>query len=91
MTPAAIRDRLVAQRVVPVLRLRNADETRAAVEALADAGFTTFEITLTTPGAIELVRELSVRPGLLVGAGTVLDLAAAARCLDAGAQFHVTP
>lgn len=91
MTLAGIRDRLVAQRVVPVLRLRTADDTRRAVDALAEAGFTTFEITLTTPAAIELVRELSARAGLLVGAGTVLDLQAAASCLDAGAQFLVSP
>jgi 2-dehydro-3-deoxyphosphogluconate aldolase/(4S)-4-hydroxy-2-oxoglutarate aldolase len=91
MNPATITDRLVAQRVVPVLRFPSADRTRDAVEALVEAGFATFEITMTTPGAVELIRELAQRPGLLVGAGTVLDLAAAAHCLDAGARFLVAP
>lgn len=91
VNPAAVVERLVAQRVVPVLRLDSAQRTREAVDALAAAGFTTFEITLTTPGAVEVIRELSSRADLLVGAGTVLDLEAASRCLDAGARFLVAP
>jgi 2-dehydro-3-deoxyphosphogluconate aldolase/(4S)-4-hydroxy-2-oxoglutarate aldolase len=91
MTPATIVDRLVAQRVVPVLRFDSARTTRAAVDALREAGFTTFEITMTTPGAVALVGELAREPDLLVGAGTVLDLDAASRCLDAGARFLVAP
>jgi 2-dehydro-3-deoxyphosphogluconate aldolase/(4S)-4-hydroxy-2-oxoglutarate aldolase len=91
MTAAAVRDRLVAQRVVPVLRFPSAETTRAAVSALHEAGFGTFEITLTTPGAVELIASLASDPDLLVGAGTVLDLDAARRCLDAGARFLVSP
>jgi 2-dehydro-3-deoxyphosphogluconate aldolase/(4S)-4-hydroxy-2-oxoglutarate aldolase len=91
VNPAAVVERLVAQRVVPVLRLDSAQRTREAVDALAAAGFTTFEITLTTPGAVEVIRELSSRADLLVGAGTVLDLEAASRCLEAGARFLVAP
>jgi len=93
MTPHAIRDHLVAQRVVPVLRLGSARETEQAVKALWEAGFTTFEITLTTPGAVELIATLRARYGErgVVGAGTVLDLDAGQQCLDAGAQFLVSP
>ncbi len=86
-----IVDRLIAQRVVPVLRFESARVTRDAVDALREAGFTTFEITLTTPGAVDLIRDLAQDPALLVGAGTVLELDAAARCLDAGARFVVAP
>jgi 2-dehydro-3-deoxyphosphogluconate aldolase/(4S)-4-hydroxy-2-oxoglutarate aldolase len=89
MTAAQVRDRLIAQRIVPVLRLASAELTERAVGCLADAGFTVVEITLTTPGAIELIRRFSAR--LLVGAGTVLDFEAARRCLDAGARFIVSP
>ena len=91
MTPADIRDRLVAQRVVPVLRLASSGETERAVDCLAEAGFRTFEITLTTPGAVELIGRISAREGWLVGAGTVLDLGAAHACLHAGARFLVSP
>jgi 2-dehydro-3-deoxyphosphogluconate aldolase/(4S)-4-hydroxy-2-oxoglutarate aldolase len=91
--PAAIRDRLVAQRVVPVLRLRSAPDTERAVGCLWEAGFTTFEITLTTPGAVALIAALNRRfgAGALVGAGTVLDLDAGRRCIEAGARFIVSP
>lgn len=89
MTSAQVRDRLIAQRVVPVLRLASAELTERAVGCLADAGYAVVEITLTTPGAVELIRRFSAR--LLVGAGTVLDLDAARRCLDAGARFIVSP
>lgn len=89
MTAAQVRDRLIAQRVVPVLRLASAELTERAVGCLADAGYEIVEITLTTPGAVELIRRLSAR--FLVGAGTVLDVDAARRCLDAGARFIVSP
>ena len=89
MSAEAIAARLVAARVVPVLRLPSAKLTERAAEILLEAGFGAIEITLTTPGAVEVIGHLKDR--CLVGAGTVLDLAAARRCLDAGAQFLVSP
>jgi 2-dehydro-3-deoxyphosphogluconate aldolase/(4S)-4-hydroxy-2-oxoglutarate aldolase len=88
-----VRDLLVAQRVVPVLRFGSAATTIRAIDCLREAGFGTFEITLTTPGAVELIAELHARLGATasVGAGTVTDLDAARRCVDAGAQFLVSP
>jgi 2-dehydro-3-deoxyphosphogluconate aldolase/(4S)-4-hydroxy-2-oxoglutarate aldolase len=91
MTPTEICDRLVAQRVVPVLRLASSADTERAVDCLAEAGFRTFEITLTTPDAVRLIERLARRADWLVGAGTVLDHAAARACVDAGAQFLVSP
>jgi 2-dehydro-3-deoxyphosphogluconate aldolase/(4S)-4-hydroxy-2-oxoglutarate aldolase len=93
ISPARIRDQLVVQRVVPVLRFGSAATTIRAVDCLREAGFGTFEITLTTPGAVELVAELHGRIGAtaVVGAGTVTDLDAARRCIEAGAQFLVSP
>jgi 2-dehydro-3-deoxyphosphogluconate aldolase/(4S)-4-hydroxy-2-oxoglutarate aldolase len=83
-----IRQGLIAQRVVPVLRLASAELTERAVDFLVEAGFGTVEITMTTPGAIEVIRNSK---GLMLGAGTVLDLDTAQRCLDAGARFLVSP
>jgi 2-dehydro-3-deoxyphosphogluconate aldolase/(4S)-4-hydroxy-2-oxoglutarate aldolase len=90
---AATRARLFAQRVIPVLRLASADETRFAVDCLVEAGFACIELTLTTPGAVELIAELRARMGAeaSIGAGTVLDLASAERCIAAGADFLVSP
>jgi 2-dehydro-3-deoxyphosphogluconate aldolase/(4S)-4-hydroxy-2-oxoglutarate aldolase len=93
MTPIEISDRLVAQRVVPVLRLGSDADTERAVDCLADAGFRVVEITLTVPGAVPLIRRLIQRlgPAFVVGAGTVLDFDAARACIDAGARFLVSP
>ena len=49
MAPSEISDRLVAQRVVPVLRLASSPDTERAVDCLADAGFRVVEITPTVP------------------------------------------
>ncbi len=48
---------------------------------------------MTVPGAIDVIRELSANVGaqVLIGAGTVLDAETAQRCVDAGAQFLVSP
>jgi len=82
---------LVAERVVPVLRYESAELTEKAVRCLVDVGFRCIEITLTTPGALALIRSLSQEKGLVVGAGTVLDAGAGEECIDAGAQFVVAP
>jgi 2-dehydro-3-deoxyphosphogluconate aldolase/(4S)-4-hydroxy-2-oxoglutarate aldolase len=72
--------------VSSVLRLASADLTESAVLLLREAGFAAIEITMTTPGALELIKKT---PN--VGAGTVLDLDTAQRCIDAGARFLVSP
>jgi 2-dehydro-3-deoxyphosphogluconate aldolase/(4S)-4-hydroxy-2-oxoglutarate aldolase len=81
-------DRLLASRIIPVLRLRSREEAQTAIDCLIEAGFKTVELTLTTPGAVELIRLLrrNSSADFLVGAGTVLDLGSAQACLDAGAD-----
>jgi 2-dehydro-3-deoxyphosphogluconate aldolase/(4S)-4-hydroxy-2-oxoglutarate aldolase len=78
-------------RVVPVVRTSTAALAATACAWLCEAGMEVLEITLTTPDAVALIRELSGEPGLLVGAGTVPDERAADACLAAGARFLVTP
>jgi 2-dehydro-3-deoxyphosphogluconate aldolase/(4S)-4-hydroxy-2-oxoglutarate aldolase len=84
---------LLALRVIPVLRLGSQRDAESAIDCLIEAGFRTVELTLTTPGAILLIRSLrrSRNADFLVGAGTVLDLASAQACLDAGADYLVSP
>ena len=84
---------LLRARVIPVLRLASHDATTVAIECLMEAGFSTVEVTLTTPAAIEILRELRRRvdEAFLVGAGTVLDLETAKHCVDAGADYLVSP
>jgi 2-dehydro-3-deoxyphosphogluconate aldolase/(4S)-4-hydroxy-2-oxoglutarate aldolase len=63
------------------------------VDALAEGGVRALEVTMTVPGATELIRELSssLSNDVLLGAGTVLDPQTAARVVDAGAKFVVSP
>jgi len=85
--------KLLALRVIPVLRLGSRRDAESAIDCLIEAGFRTVELTLTTPGAIELIGLLRRRSDadFLVGAGTVLDLGGAQACLDAGADYLVSP
>ena len=93
MCPVSIFETLVRRRVIPVLRLATHEATAAAIECLVEAGFGTVELTLTTPGALTLLTDLRKRMdgAFLVGAGTVLDLDTAKRCIDAGADYLVSP
>jgi 2-dehydro-3-deoxyphosphogluconate aldolase/(4S)-4-hydroxy-2-oxoglutarate aldolase len=79
--------------VVPVVRATSARHAQMATEAVAAGGIPIAEVTMTVPGAIELIAQLASTLGreVLIGAGTVLDAQTAARCLDAGAQFVVSP
>ena len=78
--------------IVPVVRATSAGEALEAVEAIRAGGIPILEITLTVPGAVQIINELSRTIGdALIGAGTVLDAEAARGCIDAGARFIVSP
>jgi 2-dehydro-3-deoxyphosphogluconate aldolase/(4S)-4-hydroxy-2-oxoglutarate aldolase len=79
--------------VVAVIRLNDPARVRAAVDALAEGGVRAIEVTMTVPGAVDLVRQLAagLPAGFLLGAGTVLDADTARAVTDAGATFVVGP
>lgn len=77
--------------VVPVIRTRTEAAARRAVELLGGAGFSIFELTMTTPGARAIIADLAGNAGHLVGAGTVMTGDDARACIDAGARFVVSP
>src|SRR5581483_3083276 len=85
--------RIVEIGIVPVVRASSPAEGKLAVEAISEGGIPVAEITMTVPGAIELIRDMVKAAGshVLVGAGTVLDADTARRCIDAGAEFLVSP
>src|SRR2546429_257182 len=89
MSAKTIVDGLVAERVVPVLRFESAELTIRAAQCLLDVGFGALEITMTTPGALDVIRQFKGKA--IVGAGTVLDEKTARSCLQAGAEFLVAP
>jgi len=78
--------------IVPAIRVSNGEDALFAAHEMAAGGIPIVEITMTVAGAVDLIARLvNDSPGLLVGAGTVLDAATAARCIKAGAQFITAP
>jgi 2-dehydro-3-deoxyphosphogluconate aldolase/(4S)-4-hydroxy-2-oxoglutarate aldolase len=88
MSKVAIRSRIEQIGILPAIRFSSAEDALFAVKAVSDGGIPIAEVTMTVPGALEVISELArSRPELIVGAGTVLDIETARRCLDAGAKF----
>lgn len=79
--------------IVAVIRMKDPARLRAVVDAIAEGGVRALEITMSVPGAVELIREIAptLPQGFVFGAGTVLDADTVARVVDAGAQFVVSP
>jgi 2-dehydro-3-deoxyphosphogluconate aldolase / (4S)-4-hydroxy-2-oxoglutarate aldolase len=79
--------------IVPVIRASNVDEAKQAVEAVCAGGIPIVEITMTVPNATQVIRAVIEQHGnkVLTGAGTVLTGEQAKACLDAGAEFLVSP
>lgn len=79
--------------LVPVVRAPSPELAIQACEAILAGGVSVFEITMTVPDSATVIRMLRARLGerALVGAGTVLDAAGARACIDAGAEFIVSP
>ncbi|MGA8937905.1 MAG: bifunctional 4-hydroxy-2-oxoglutarate aldolase/2-dehydro-3-deoxy-phosphogluconate aldolase, partial [Acidobacteriaceae bacterium] len=92
MDKAAVLKGLEEMGLVPVLRAASVEKALALAEAVAAGGVSVLEVTMTVPGALEVIRRLvKERPGMLVGAGTVLDPETARACILEGAQFVVSP
>jgi 2-dehydro-3-deoxyphosphogluconate aldolase/(4S)-4-hydroxy-2-oxoglutarate aldolase len=92
MTKEEIRARIEEIGIIPAVRLHSAEDAMFAAEAVREGGIPVVEVTMTVPGAIDVIRELTRQnTGILVGAGTVFQVETARRCLDAGAAFLTTP
>ena len=79
--------------LIPVLRAKNSKQAHAVVQAMIVGGVTVVEVTMTVPGAIDLLKELKQEYGskLLLGSGTVTTAAEAQATINAGAEFVVSP
>ncbi|RYG29184.1 bifunctional 4-hydroxy-2-oxoglutarate aldolase/2-dehydro-3-deoxy-phosphogluconate aldolase [bacterium] len=91
MDKVGVLEWLRRSKIVPVVRASSPEDALQMVDALVEGGINVLEITMTIPSGIEVIRDLSTRPNLLVGAGTVLDAATAESCIEAGAKFVVSP
>ena len=79
--------------IVAVIRMKDPGRLRQVIDALAEGGIRALEITMTVPGAVDLIRQVAptLPAGFVFGAGTVVDAATVHRVVDAGAQFVVSP
>jgi 2-dehydro-3-deoxyphosphogluconate aldolase/(4S)-4-hydroxy-2-oxoglutarate aldolase len=92
MTRADVHARILRTGVVPAIRTATAEDALFAADAVYHGGIHVVELTMTVPGAHEVLVELRrTHPRLMVGAGTVLDAGTARACVDAGAAFLSSP
>ena len=92
MTKQQVRDRIEEIAIIPAVRVSSPEDALFACEAIAHAGIPIVELTMTVPGAVDLLAAIGKsNSGVIAGAGTVLDLDTAKRCVDAGAQFLTSP
>jgi 2-dehydro-3-deoxyphosphogluconate aldolase / (4S)-4-hydroxy-2-oxoglutarate aldolase len=92
MKKEQVRARIEEVGIIPAVRLGSADEAMFAAEAVSRGGIPIVEITMTVPGALDVISHLVKRaPNMIVGAGDVFDSDVARDCIDAGAMFLTSP
>jgi 2-dehydro-3-deoxyphosphogluconate aldolase/(4S)-4-hydroxy-2-oxoglutarate aldolase len=92
-TKAEVLDRIREIGLIPIIRVDSSDLARRAIAAIQKGGISIIEVTMTVPGAVRIIEELtaSASEDTLIGAGTVLTAEKARECIEAGAQFIVSP
>jgi len=93
MNKSGVIQRIRDVGIIPVVRASSSAEAIEIVEAIKAGGLSLLEITMTVPGAVQVIEELTGRfeGEAIVGAGTVLEAENARKCIAAGAQFVVSP
>ena len=93
MKKTEVIQRIRGTGLIPVVRAESADLAMRAVEAIKAGGVDVLEVTMTVPGAVDVIAKLAATFGteVVIGAGTVLDPETANKCIQAGAQFIVSP
>jgi 2-dehydro-3-deoxyphosphogluconate aldolase/(4S)-4-hydroxy-2-oxoglutarate aldolase len=77
--------------IVPAVRVSSSEDARFAADAVSRGGIPIVEIAMTVPGALEVISHfVRTTPEMIVGAGSILDMETARRCVDAGAHFLTT-
>jgi 2-dehydro-3-deoxyphosphogluconate aldolase / (4S)-4-hydroxy-2-oxoglutarate aldolase len=86
-------EQLKQAKIIAILRGLSQDQTDAAAQALADGGIIFLEVTMNTKGALDMIRRIKAKLGhkLIIGAGTVLNLAMAKDAAAAGAEYLLSP
>lgn len=92
MTKTEVCDLIRQIGIIPAVRVSSAEEAHFAADAVTSGGIPIVEITMTVPEAVELISHLcGHRRKIIAGAGTVLNVEMAQRCVTAGACFLTSP
>ena len=91
MNKSEVLTRIIDSGVVAVIRMKDTNRLLKVIEAVRGGGVKAIEITMTVPGAVDIIRQLSkaVPADVLIGAGTVVDEETAGKVIEAGATFVV--
>ena len=92
MTKAEVCELIEEIGIIPAIRVSSAEDAHFAADTVAGGGIPIVEITTTVPEAVKLIAHLvRYHPKMVVGAGTVLNIDMASKCVDAGASFLTSP
>jgi len=93
MNKTEVIEKIRELRIISVIRTDSADKAKLIIEALVKGGINILEVTMTIPDAARLIAELTgeYKEAAIIGAGTVLDVQTAKKCVEAGAKFIVSP
>lgn len=94
MKKEQVLERLRSCGLVAVVRAKDAEDAKRIAEACIAGGCAGIELTYTTPGVTDIIRELAktyTGSDFVIGAGTVMDPETARIAIDAGAQYVVSP
>lgn len=93
MTKDEVLRIILDTKVIAVIRMADTEKLAKVIEAVQKGGVRAIEITMTTPGALGVIKNISEQrePGVVIGAGTVLDPETAESVIRAGAEFVVSP
>lgn len=94
MDKVEVLAKMKEEKVIAVIRAPNEEQGFLISEAIHQGGIKFLELTMTVPGALELIKKLSAKyvgGDVIVGAGTVLDPETARLAILAGAKFIVGP
>ena len=89
----SILKKIIENKVIAVIRSNSKDNLMPFIDLIIKSGINSIEITLTTPNALSVIKQLksNYKGSILIGAGTVTDLDSAKKALDVGAEYIVTP
>lgn len=93
MAEKNVMEQILEGGVVAIMRAENSDQLLVAAEAVLAGGINAIEVTMTTPGALEVVMKAAEKLGdeVLFGVGSVLDSVTARAAILAGADYVVCP